>query len=117
MGQIVCILHYSHPRYTENLSCLPYLLLDNIGKAAQTGSQAGVTRKLTGVVKIWEDPVTYVYDTPGITVPYFGEGEEASEKGLKLALTCGFLLYAHSWYFILGRQDLIASFRHHMQPA
>lgn len=58
------------------------------GKAAQTGSQAGITRKLTGTVRIWDDPITYVYDTPGIMVPYFGEGEEAAEKGLKLALTC-----------------------------
>jgi len=58
------------------------------GKAQQTGSNAGVTRKLTGTVKIWEDPPTYVYDTPGVMMPYFGEGEEAAEKGIKLALTC-----------------------------
>lgn len=65
-----------------------WLRITTKGKAAQTGADAGVTRKVTGVVKVWEDPSTYVYDTPGVMVPYFGEGDEAAEKGLKLALTC-----------------------------
>lgn len=57
------------------------------GKAAETGLQAGTTRKLTGVVRVWDDPPTYIYDTPGIMVPYFGSDEQAMEKGIKLALT------------------------------
>ena len=70
------------------------------GKAAQVGPDAGMTRKLTGTVKIWEDPPTYIYDTPGVMIPYFGEGDEAAEKGLKLALTCRLILDA------LGLKDI-----------
>lgn len=47
-----------------------------------------MTRKLTGTVRIWDRPPTYIYDTPGVMVPFFGTGEEAIEKGIKLALTC-----------------------------
>lgn len=57
------------------------------GKAFQTGAIAGVTKKLTGTVRIYEDPQVYVYDTPGVMIPYLGKGEEGGEKGLKLALT------------------------------
>ncbi|OCF36188.1 mitochondrial GTPase 1 [Kwoniella heveanensis CBS 569] len=59
------------------------------GKAFRTGAEAGITRKLTGTVRIHEDPSVYVYDTPGVMVPYLGRGEEGAEKGLKLALTAG----------------------------
>lgn len=58
------------------------------GKAQQVGPQAGITRKLTGTVRVWDDPITYVYDTPGLMMPYLGEGDEAVEKGLKIALSC-----------------------------
>lgn len=63
----------------------------NKGKAARVSPEAGMTRKLTGTVRVWDDPTTYVYDTPGVMVPYFGTGEEAIEKGLKLALTCKYM--------------------------
>jgi hypothetical protein len=33
-----------------------------------------VTRKLAGVVKIHRDPTVYVYDTPGVMVPFLGHG-------------------------------------------
>ncbi|OXB38308.1 hypothetical protein LQV05_006553 [Cryptococcus neoformans] len=59
------------------------------GKAFQTGALAGVTKKLTGTVRIYEEPQVYVYDTPGVMMPYLGKGEEGGEKGLKLALTAG----------------------------
>ncbi|WVF66129.1 hypothetical protein IAT40_000868 [Kwoniella sp. CBS 6097] len=59
------------------------------GKAFRTGAEAGITRKLTGTVRIHEDPSVYVYDTPGVMMPYLGRGEEGAEKGLKLALTAG----------------------------
>ncbi|TIA72543.1 hypothetical protein E3P92_02209 [Wallemia ichthyophaga] len=59
------------------------------GKAAITGSDPGVTRKLTGTVKINEDPNVYIYDTPGIMVPFLGHDEMGLEMGLKLALTSG----------------------------
>lgn len=29
----------------------------------------------------------YVYDTPGVMVPYLGKGQQGAERGLKLALT------------------------------
>ncbi|WVQ62581.1 uncharacterized protein L199_000723 [Kwoniella botswanensis] len=59
------------------------------GKAFRTGAEAGITRKLTGTVKIYDNPSVYVYDTPGVMVPYLGRGEDGAEKGLKLALTAG----------------------------
>ena len=48
---------------------------------------AGVTRKLTGTCKIYEDPPIYVYDAPGVMVPFLGHGELGAERGLKYALT------------------------------
>lgn len=62
-------------------------LADPTGKAFATSSLPGLTRKLTGTVKIHENPHVYVYDTPGVMVPYLGKGEEGAERGLKLALT------------------------------
>ncbi|GAA94543.1 uncharacterized protein L969DRAFT_100567 [Mixia osmundae IAM 14324] len=58
-------------------------------KAAMTGPVAGVTRKLTGLVRVYEDPPIYVYDTPGIMVPFLGTGEQGAERAFKLALTAG----------------------------
>ena len=52
----------------------------------------GITRKLAGVVKIHEDPLVYVHDSPGVMVPFLGHGELGAERGLKFALTgecCG----------------------------
>jgi ribosome biogenesis GTPase A len=60
---------------------------DPPGKAFATSSLPGLTRKLTGTVKIYEDPHVYVYDTPGVMVPYLGKGAQGAERGLKLALT------------------------------
>lgn len=59
------------------------------GKAFTTGATPGVTRKLTGTVKVYEKPNVYVFDTPGVMVPYLGKGEVGAERGLKLALTAG----------------------------
>ena len=73
---------------------LPYVSnvsLTQTGKAFATSSLPGLTRKLTGTVKIHENPHVYVYDTPGVMVPYLGKGEEGAERGLKLALTGGLL--------------------------
>jgi ribosome biogenesis GTPase A len=58
------------------------------GKAAQTGAQPGVTRKIGTTVKIVDatedtEPV-YLVDTPGVFVPYVPDAETM----LKLAL-CG----------------------------
>ena len=60
-------------------------------KAAQTGDQPGITRKIGTSVKIIDDPDldgeagnVYVLDTPGVFVPYVPDAETM----LKLAL-CG----------------------------
>lgn len=60
------------------------------GKAFATSSLPGLTRKLTGTVKIHQDPLVYVYDSPGVMLPYLGKKEEGSERGVKLALTGAF---------------------------
>lgn len=36
-----------------------------------------------------QEPPIYVYDTPGIMVPYLGRGPKATERGIKLALAAG----------------------------
>ncbi|KAL2002860.1 hypothetical protein VTN02DRAFT_5697 [Thermoascus thermophilus] len=59
----------------------------NKAKAARTGDQPGVTRKIGTPIKIWERPDgsgVYVLDTPGVFVPYMPD----AERMLKLAL-CG----------------------------
>lgn len=62
----------------------------NKGRAAQTGAQPGVTRKIGTAVKITEgidgDGGVYLVDTPGVFVPYVPD----SEAMLKLAL-CGMI--------------------------
>ena len=62
-------------------------LTDFTGKAFRTGAEAGVTRKLTGTVKIYEEPNIYVYDTPGVMVPFLGHGVDVAERRLNKALT------------------------------
>jgi ribosome biogenesis GTPase A len=57
------------------------------GKHFKTGNMPGVTRKMNGVVKVSGDPLVYVYDTPGVMVPYLGQGEFGAERGIKFALT------------------------------
>lgn len=59
------------------------------GKAASTSSMPGHTRKLSTVIKIHERPPTYIYDSPGIMVPFLGKGTSGKEAALKLALTGG----------------------------
>ncbi|ORY90752.1 P-loop containing nucleoside triphosphate hydrolase protein [Leucosporidium creatinivorum] len=59
------------------------------GKAASTSSMPGHTRRLSTVIKISEKPPVYIYDTPGIMVPFLGRGTKGNEAALKLALTGG----------------------------
>ena len=65
-------------------------LANRPGKAFRTSAKPGHTRKLTGTVRIHDDPLIYVYDAPGVMVPFLGRGDEGVEKGLKLALMCAF---------------------------
>jgi len=57
------------------------------GKAFHTGAMPGVTRKLTGTVRVYDKPPIYVFDTPGVMMPFLGHDEVGAERGLKLALT------------------------------
>lgn len=87
------------------------------GKAASTAPEPGHTRKLTGTVRITpqrkkvdttsplfqldnataasssettpQGPDIYVYDTPGVMVPFLGHGEKGSETAMKLMVTAG----------------------------
>jgi len=75
-----------------HLSSIKVMLIlaevNRAGKAFQTSSLPGHTRKFTGTVKVHESPPVYVYDMAGIMVPYLGKGVEGMERGLKLGLTC-----------------------------
>ncbi|KAJ9091201.1 hypothetical protein QFC19_009197 [Naganishia cerealis] len=67
------------------------ILKHAVGKAFRIGAEPGITRRLTGTVKINETPPVYVYDTPGVMMSYLGKGDRGAEKGLKLALTASYL--------------------------
>lgn len=67
------------------------------GKAASTSSMPGHTRKLSTVIKISEKPPVYIFDTPGIMVPYLGGGVAGKEAALKLALTGGIKESLFEW--------------------
>ncbi|KAG4300909.1 hypothetical protein PCK1_002986 [Pneumocystis canis] len=41
-----------------------------IRKVARTGSQPGITKKVTQKIKIMEKPLVYCMDTPGIMIPF-----------------------------------------------
>lgn len=45
-----------------------------------------MTRALSTRLKLCLDPLVYAYDSPGIMLPYLGQGEEGAERGVKLAL-------------------------------
>ncbi|CED85439.1 Conserved ATP/GTP binding protein [Phaffia rhodozyma] len=56
-------------------------------KVFMTSSSPGHTKKFTGTAKIHEDPPMYVYDSPGVMVPWFGEGDEGADRAMKCAVT------------------------------
>lgn len=60
-----------------------------LGKAASTSSEPGHTRRLSTHIKIASDPPVYIYDTPGIMVPFLGKGVAGQETAIKLAMTGG----------------------------
>lgn len=53
------------------------------GKAVRVGNLPGVTRLVSGIVRILDEPRVYLYDTPGVLWPRIADRESA----LKLALT------------------------------
>lgn len=62
------------------------------GKVFRTGNTAGVTKKFTGSAKISENPRIYVYDAPGVLVPWFGDGEDAADRAMMVAVTSAYRL-------------------------
>ncbi|OAV99021.1 hypothetical protein PTTG_02435 [Puccinia triticina 1-1 BBBD Race 1] len=65
------------------------------GKAASEAPMPGHTRSIGGMVRVSEGskqtagwPV-YAFDTPGIMVPYLGQGDEAGDRAFKMAITAG----------------------------
>ena len=62
-------------------SCL-HFYSDFIAKAVRTGALPGVTRSVEGLVRVFDDPKTYLIDTPGVMVPNVKD----IETGMKLAL-------------------------------
>ncbi|KAH9847453.1 P-loop containing nucleoside triphosphate hydrolase protein [Lenzites betulinus] len=66
--------------------------LRNIGiagptpKALRTSAHPGMTRVLSTRLKLSVDPLVYAYDSPGVMLPFLGNGEKGAERGVKLAL-------------------------------
>ena len=54
------------------------------GKALKTGNMPGVTRALQTKIRVSDDPLVYLLDTPGIMMPNISN----LEAGMKLA-SCG----------------------------
>jgi ribosome biogenesis GTPase A len=54
------------------------------GHAAPVGAAAGITRSVQNRIKVSENPLVYLLDTPGILTPSVPD----IETGLRLAL-CG----------------------------
>ncbi|KAI0739081.1 P-loop containing nucleoside triphosphate hydrolase protein [Daedaleopsis nitida] len=69
--------------------------LRNIGiagptpKALRTSAQPGMTRVLSTRLKLSVDPLVYAYDSPGVMLPFLGNGATGAERGVKLALIAG----------------------------
>ena len=53
------------------------------GKAVKVGNLPGVTRLVSGIVRVLDKPKVYLYDTPGVLWPKI----ESRESALRLALT------------------------------
>ncbi|KZT04496.1 uncharacterized protein LAESUDRAFT_297622 [Laetiporus sulphureus 93-53] len=58
-------------------------------KALRTSSQPGMTRVLSNRLKLSQDPLVYSYDSPGVMLPFLGNGQPGAERGVKLALIAG----------------------------
>jgi len=64
-------------------------------KALRTSANPGHTRVISTRLKISEDPLIYSYDSPGVMLPFLGQGPKGAERGIKLALI---------GMFVFGRQ-------------
>jgi hypothetical protein len=66
--------------FSKYLDGFYYFIL--LAKAVRTGALPGVTRSVEGVVRVFDEPKTYLIDTPGVMVPNVKD----IEVGMKLAL-------------------------------
>lgn len=66
------------------------------GTVAKQGALPGVTRAIQEQIKISSNPLVYIYDTPGILEPRFGNN---IEDRLKLAACGQFLIFLFSMEF------------------
>lgn len=78
-----------HMSYCHTSESVELRQTNSAGKAASTSSEPGHTRRLSTHIKIASEPPVYIYDTPGIMVPFLGKGVAGQETAIKLALTGG----------------------------
>ena len=50
-----------------------------------------LTRAISTRLKLSVDPLVYAFDSPGVMLPFLGQGERGAERGVKLALIGQFL--------------------------
>ncbi|KAF9269587.1 P-loop containing nucleoside triphosphate hydrolase protein [Marasmius fiardii PR-910] len=58
-------------------------------KALRTSAQPGLTQALSTRLKLSIDPLVYAFDSPGVMLPFLGQGQKGAERGVKLALIAG----------------------------
>ncbi|KAF8345276.1 hypothetical protein F5887DRAFT_1061847 [Amanita rubescens] len=58
-------------------------------KAFRTSVLPGLTQSLSTRLKISLAPLVYAFDSPGVMLPFLGQGTEGAERGAKLALIAG----------------------------
>ncbi|KAJ4473112.1 P-loop containing nucleoside triphosphate hydrolase protein [Lentinula aciculospora] len=58
-------------------------------KAFKTSAQPGLTQAISTRLKLSIDPLVYAFDTPGVMLPFLGQGDIGAERGVKLALIAG----------------------------
>ncbi len=82
------------------------------GKAAPTGDQPGVTRKVGTAVKIAEGEDNgeglYLADTPGVFVPYVSDGESMLKLALCGCVRDGIVPYTTLADYLLYRLNMIS---------
>lgn len=84
--QVLKAVSYISFKYFIFFTVLFHCISPAQAKAFRTSANPGLTQSLSTRLKISEDPIVYAYDSPGIMVPFLGNGEEGAERGVKLAL-------------------------------
>ncbi|XP_068111428.1 mitochondrial ribosome-associated GTPase 1 [Hyperolius riggenbachi] len=84
----ICIMVIGIPNVGKSslINCLRRIHLRK-GKASKVGGEPGITRSVLFRIQVSENPLIYLFDTPGVLSPRI----ENVETGMKLAL-CGTIL-------------------------